>query len=317
VDAPPRLLADGPMIVGVDENKRSRDALAFGQQLALALPGELIAIHVHTLEEFDALMSGHDPDEVERLVTQDSAAKRAEVHALAAEMGVSEVQFQQATSAAAGLHDQVVARDAVAVVLGSSSRAGLGRVLPGGTAERLLSGSPVPVAVASNGYASRHPRLAVIGVGFDESPEARRAVRWAAELTRRSGASLRLLAVHAPMAFGGTVAGGALGTQTVSQVLAKELQCETEHLADVLSGDLDVEPHLFRGPPAKVLVEHSQQLDLLVLGSRGYGPVKSVLLGSVSSYVLRNAHSPVLVVPRAATATPPGSNPNERATNGP
>ncbi|MGH2973909.1 MAG: universal stress protein [Solirubrobacterales bacterium] len=52
------------------------------------------------------------------------------------------------------------------------------------------------------------------------------------------------------------------------------------------------------GPPAEVLVEHSQQLDLLVLGSRGYGPVKSVLLGSVSSHVLRNAQCPVLVAPR-------------------
>jgi nucleotide-binding universal stress UspA family protein len=306
VDEPPRVVGAGPLIVGVDDTDRSRDAIALGQQLALALPRELIAVYVHTLEELDALMSGHHPDEVERLVAEHAAAKHAKVRAVAAEMGVSDVQLRQATSAAAGLHDQAVGNDAALVALGSSSRSGLGRVLPGGTAERLLSGSPVPVAVAPNGYASRVPRLAVIGVGFDESPDAQQAVRWAADFTSRSGASLRLLAVDAPVAFGGTAVGGAWGMQTARQVLAGELQSESEHLAEVLSADLDVDARLFRGPPAKVLVEHSQHLDLLVLGSRGYGPLKSVLLGSVSSYVLRNAHCPVLVVPRVGNGDQAG-----------
>lgn len=247
MDEPPPVVGDGPLIVGVDETERSRDAIALGQQLAPALPGELMAVYVHTLEELDALMSGHRPDEVERLVAEHAAAKHAKVRALAAEMGVSGVELKQATSAAAGLHDQAVESDAALVALGSSSRSGLGRVLPGGTAERLLSGSPVPIAVAPNGYASRVPRLAVIGVGFDESPDAQQAVRWAADLSSRSRASLRLLAVEAPVAFGSTGL-GAWGTQTVGQALATELQSETEHLAEALSADLDVDSHLFRGP---------------------------------------------------------------------
>jgi nucleotide-binding universal stress UspA family protein len=90
------------------------------------------------------------------------------------------------------------------------------------------------------------------------------------------------------------------GTQTVDQVLAKERQVESEQLAEALSSDVAAESHSFRGDPAKVLVKQSERLGLLVLGSRGYGPIKSVLLGSVSSYVLRNARCPVLVVPRGA-----------------
>jgi hypothetical protein len=70
-------LGDGPLIVGVDEGERSRDALSLGQQLDLTLPGELIAVYVHTLEDFDALMSGQDPDEVERLVAQHAEEDRA------------------------------------------------------------------------------------------------------------------------------------------------------------------------------------------------------------------------------------------------
>jgi nucleotide-binding universal stress UspA family protein len=53
------------------------------------------------------------------------------------------------------------------------------------------------------------------------------------------------------------------------------------------------------GDPAAVLAEASaDRLDLLVLGSRDYGPVRSVLLGGVGHAVLRAAACPVIVVPR-------------------
>lgn len=302
VDAPPRLLGDGPLIVGVDEGDRSRDAIALGQALGLALSGELIALYVHNLEALGGSMSGRDAEEDGLSPARDAAATRAKLSALAAEMGLSDVQMRQAASPAAGLYEEALASDAAVVVIGSSRRSGLGRVLPGGTAERLLSGSPVPVAVAPNGYAKRELRLAVIGVGFDGAPESRRAAGWAADVAGRAGASLRLLAVAGPIAFGSTPA-DIWGTQTAGQALAKQLRGETERLAEGLSADLDVEPQIYRGAPAKKLVEVSRKLDLLVLGARGYGPVKSVLLGSVSSYVLRNAHCPVLVVSRGDSQT--------------
>lgn len=285
-------------MVGVDPSERSRDAIALGQQLALGLPGELMPVYIHTLEGLGSLMSGHRSREVEELVANDAAAKHGRVRALAQEMRISEVQLQQASSAAEGLHRQAVESNAALVVIGSSSRSGLGRLLPGGTAERLLSGSAVPVAVAPKGYAEREAGRAVVGVGFDDAPESQQAVKWAAGLARRSGASLELLAIHAPLAFGGAAVSGALGTESVNEVLGKELQSQSEKLAETLPSDLSVVSRLFKGDPSRVLVEHSQQLDLLVLGSRGYGPVKSVLLGSVSSYVIHNAYCPILIVPR-------------------
>lgn len=256
-------------------------ALALGQQFGHELPGGLAAVYVHTLEGLEPLMAGQRLEEVEQLVAADASAKHAKVRALAAEIGVSNVAVRQASSAATGLHDQAVESGAALVAIGSSGRSGLGRVLPGGTAERLLSGSPVPVAVAPNGYASREEGRREIGVGFDKSPEAQHAVQWAADLARRSGASLQLLSVHPPIPFGSAVAGGAFGSATVNQVLAQELQAASEQLAEALSSDLSrsVDSHLFRGESGKLLVEHSQPLDLLVLGSRGRGPAKSVLLG--------------------------------------
>jgi nucleotide-binding universal stress UspA family protein len=80
----------------------------------------------------------------------------------------------------------------------------------------------------------------------------------------------------------------------VNQVMAERLRADAEELASALSA----EPRVFNGDAGRALVEHSESLDLLVLGSRGYGPLRSVLLGSVSSYVMRHAGCPVLVVPR-------------------
>jgi nucleotide-binding universal stress UspA family protein len=73
-----------------------------------------------------------------------------------------------------------------------------------------------------------------------------------------------------------------------------------EALAKDLESDLTVESRLLRGGAPSVLAAQSEELDLLVLGSRGYGPVKSVLLGSVSSQVIKDAESPVLIAPRPA-----------------
>jgi len=69
---------------------------------------------------------------------------------------------------------------------------------------------------------------------------------------------------------------------------------------------LTVEDRLINGEAAEAIVEASQGLDLLLLGSRGYGPVRRTLLGSVATAVTNSAECPVLVVPRAAGMDPLG-----------
>jgi nucleotide-binding universal stress UspA family protein len=297
---PAAAVPDGPLIVGVDGADRARDAIALGQQLAIDLPGGIEAVYIHTLEGLDDLMTGKRPHEFEKLVAEDEAAKLSEVRTLVAPMGIEEVQVRRAATPSEGLYAQVAESKASIVVIGSSERSGLGKLLPGGTAERLLSASPVAVAVAPNGYADREKAREVVGVGFDDSPESRLAVEWAADIARRGGASLRLLAVHTLLPFGGLAAGGDWGTMAVNEVLGSELQSAMEALAKDLESDLTVESRLLRGGAPSVLAAQSEELDLLVLGSRGYGPVKSVLLGSVSSQVIKDAESPVLIAPRPA-----------------
>jgi nucleotide-binding universal stress UspA family protein len=66
-----------------------------------------------------------------------------------------------------------------------------------------------------------------------------------------------------------------------------------------LPSELRALPVIDRGDPVQKLLEEAEVgVDLLVLGSRGFGPVMRLLIGSVSSRVIRAAPCPVLVVPR-------------------
>jgi nucleotide-binding universal stress UspA family protein len=69
-----------------------------------------------------------------------------------------------------------------------------------------------------------------------------------------------------------------------------------------LSARVESEGTVYSGRPADVLVGMSEMVDILVVGSRGYGPLKAVLLGGVSGRVIRSAACPVVVVPRRAAS---------------
>jgi nucleotide-binding universal stress UspA family protein len=186
--------------------------------------------------------------------------------------------------------------DVAAIVLGSSERSGLGRIAPGKTAVRLLSGSRVPVAVAPRGYEAPIGQAPLIGVGFDGGDEAEAALEWAADFARAVGGRLRVIAVHEPMAFGG-VGVVTVPTASVSELMHRELENETKEAVARLDG-VEAEAVLTDGNAAAVLAGQTSELDLLVLGSRGYGPLRSVLLGTVSEATVAEAQSPVLIVPR-------------------
>jgi nucleotide-binding universal stress UspA family protein len=65
--------------------------------------------------------------------------------------------------------------------------------------------------------------------------------------------------------------------------------------------DIAVDVGTLLGDPAERLVAASDQLDVLVCGSRGYGRVRAVLLGSVSRQLVADAHCPVIVLPRGVS----------------
>ena len=111
-----------------------------------------------------------------------------------------------------------------------------------------------------------------------------------------------------------SVAGGGGGLSgSINDVLRRERQEKLAHAVAALDPDIDASEKLLDGDARELLARESGELDLLVVGSRGYGPLRAVLLGSVSSALVRSAESPLVVVPRAAngdTPTPGSSRPS-------
>jgi nucleotide-binding universal stress UspA family protein len=210
-----------------------------------------------------------------------------------------EMRVISARSPATGLSQIAEREQASLIVVGPSRRAGLGQVRPGSVGERLLSGASSPVGVAPRGYAQAERSLGVIGCAFDGSPESHLAVEWASDLASASAARLVVVSAHAPMAFG-QIPAGLPSPESVNQVLRRELRQEQEQV--IAAHDRQAEGVFTDGDAADVLERASEDVELLVLGSRGYGPLRATVLGSVSQQVLRNAASPVVVRPRGVSA---------------
>ena len=185
-------------------------------------------------------------------------------------------------------------------MVGSSHRSAIGRILVGGTGERLLSGASAPVAVAPAGYATPGAGIQTVGCGFDGSQESHRALAWAAELARTTSARLHVLSVYEPTLPVSLALGGGLPTASINEALRRQCDAELAQAMSATDADIDAIGTLLDGDAQEQLVGESAGLDLLVVGSRGYGPLRAVLLGSVSSALVRSAQSPLVVVPRGA-----------------
>ncbi len=182
-----------------------------------------------------------------------------------------------------------------AIVIGSPHRGAVGRVMIGSVAMNLLSGAPADVAVAPRGYAeAKHETLREIAVGYDGAPEAKVALRRAERLARPSNARIKLLTVVTP-----PVATPAMVPGTYSPEYPPEPERVVQEGLDSIEAALAAESTRLDGDPATELArECEESVDLLVVGSRGYGPLARVLLGSVSRKIAGDAPCPLLVVRR-------------------
>jgi nucleotide-binding universal stress UspA family protein len=195
------------------------------------------------------------------------------------------------------------------VVVGSTGRGPKGAMLLGTTAERVVHVSRCPVAVVPNGYERPEGGVTAIGVAYTDQPEAEEALRAAASLARTGKAQLRVITVVDPK-YAQEQARGLMADQhhdvrsSAEAATRTRLAIEANTRARVaeLAGDLDAEVDLNIDEPVRSLVAASAHLDLLVMGSRGLGPHKAVLFGSVSRRVVDQAACPVIVIPRGSAA---------------
>jgi nucleotide-binding universal stress UspA family protein len=179
-------------------------------------------------------------------------------------------------------------------------------------ATRLLHGAPVPVAIAPVGYADEpQDRIRVVGVGFDGQPESRAALSAGEQIALEHGATMRVYAVVLPNPM--TTSRIERTPDEYRRLINESLEVQLHEKVDDLDGTVRAAAHVNRGDPTASLIARTREgLDLLVLGSRGYGPLRRVLFGSVSSELIGKAECPVLVLPRQVSA---GDDPTVEPAN--
>jgi nucleotide-binding universal stress UspA family protein len=297
------------IVVGFDAGVESDDALALGHALAEPDRAQLhvaIVLPRAPVPFEEAIAGGQLSEQLDRELYASATRQLGGSESVRANLDGA----RAGRSAARALYEYAEEREADLIVVGSSHRGKLGRALIGSVAESLLRGAPCAVAVAPRGFARReHHGFDLIGVAYDGSPEADLALQEAELLSHSLEARLRLIAVVPP-----TSAIGPQVDELERRVLRRAYRGILEWGASKLAEGAQQETVLVEGDPAKILADQGSQLDLLVLGSRGYGAIRGALLGAVSSGVIRTASCPVLVTPRGlAGDSPADTNSAHRA----
>ena len=205
------------------------------------------------------------------------------------------------------LHELADEIHATVTVIGSAHHGPVGKVILGGVGDSMLSGAPCAIAVAPLGFAEGEQKLGRIGVAVDGSWQAWRALQGAAVLAEAAKTPIRVLTVEEPhhYALGGALS--PLSPEQYEQYKEKESESILDEAFEKVPPAVSAERSLLHGPAAEALAEEAKDLDLLILGSRGYGPVKGALLGSVSAKLMRSAPCALLVFPRGSGSDPLGA----------
>jgi nucleotide-binding universal stress UspA family protein len=275
-------------IAAYDGSAASRAAVRFAVELARAEGAEVAAVHVYPALPPAGLRSRVFDKELEADL---HAEGRTIIEGLDVE-GVAR-RLLLAGRPAQALHELAEEEGASLIVVGATHQGHLGRAVPGSVGAKLIHGAPCPVCVAP---ADGTGPIRTIVVAYDEGVQSRAALREAERLARGLGAKLRIVAVQQLNVYAGP-RGGAM-TQ-FDQVVRDELDERVRAAADAIAG-VTVETVTVIGEPTRVLTEAAAGADLVVTGSRGYGPLHSVLVGGVSRHLVDHAPCPVLVVPRDA-----------------
>ncbi len=271
------------VVVGVDGAANGYDAIALGTRLTEP-DGRLTLVHVHggELNPSHALVPGYL--EAER----DASMKLLRQGRDAAQRG-AELVSVVAMSVGRALHVQAEEGEADLIVVGSCERGLIGRTVLGDDTRAALMGAPCAVAIASSGYAEHPVPFANVGVAYDESPESDAALALAREIAAPTRATVRALEVLALPSYPYT---------GLAVMAGADLDVVLGEANDRLAELPGVDARAVFGLAGEALASFSEQVDILVTGSRGYGPARRLMFGSTTRYLERHSRCSLLVLPR-------------------
>jgi nucleotide-binding universal stress UspA family protein len=293
----------GRIVVGIDGSPTSERALRWAAEEAVLTEAVLDVVHAwlptYPLTAHDVFddQAGLENAAHRRLL--DAVAQvGSEVEGL---VGIRErLELEHPTTALLK-----AAEGADLLVVGTRGRGGFTGLLLGSVSQRCLTHAPCPVAVVPPTAATSDRPTGRIVTGVDGSQASYDALRWAAIEARRR--SSRLEIVHAWLIPELMVPTGAVfvgapeelerASRSVLDTAATWLEAE---LGDEGGKPPEHELRSVAGSPASALLEQARGADLLVVGARGLGPFRGLLLGSVSHQCASHSTCPTVVVRPAA-----------------
>lgn len=295
------------VIIGANPDDAGRDALALGTLLCHALGAEPVLCHVHpaafnypSKAHVDAEWSSYLHAEAEKVL---ATAKQQMIE----EYGWSDVRTVIGAhhSSGQGLAEVASSELADYIVIGSAPGAAPGAFQIGSTANKLLHGAPVPVAVAPSGYRNKTPdRLGRVVVGFRNTEEARQALAKGSEMADSADVPLLALTVLVRHRVYGSKLGESAEDAVLAQLQEDVEAAQREALAGLnLAQGASSLTQIADSPRSAVLRLEWAGDELLVLASAQGGPLRRVFLGDMTYKMLRATPVPAIVLPRHTTVT--------------
>ena len=296
------MTSPAPVLAAFAPSKSSREPIEFGMAASRVTGAPLIVVHVHRGGPLVSWFGG----DVDDTVGDDSRSLDNLRKDFEREKVPARIEAVQERTIAGGLLKAIEEYKPQLVVLGSSTRGTVGKVLLGGSAERLIHEATCPVAIVPHRYQRPEKGVQMIGAAYSHTAEGREALEAAATMARRSGAGLRVI----------TVLEGDVERQTSGMMAEQHHEADPRGAAEArkrmgaeaalrnavaeLASDLDVDIDVLAQDPGEALIAASRHVDLLVMGSRARGHRRSVALGSVSRAVAGGAACPVIILPKGA-----------------
>lgn len=287
------------IVVGVDESSSAGDALRWAVRERALRDGRLSAVLVWTY------LGQHHPsgDDVFRpgYGEQDAVAALAEFVKRTVPDDVADIDQKVVCDLPArGLLDESAGADLL--VVGSRGLGGFRRAMLGSVSQQLAHHATVPLVIVRVLSDADRPERIVVGV--DGSEDSRRALAWALDEARVRHAPVTVVNGWEPPPVGMIGLAAVPADEETGEAEARRLI--EDSLAAVDTGGLEdaIEVRPVKGAPAAAVLDAAEAATLVVVGSRGLGGFKGLLLGSVSQHVIHHAGCPVVVVPSARRVRP-------------
>lgn len=289
-----------PIVVGFDGSDAAGQAVTWAARVAASRQAPLVVLHAADMFRYihDAGTSVWDPEDIDR-ATLAGAERGAEL----ARAAVPDIEVSTATSMHSGaLALEDLSADAQLVVVGNTGRGRVAGIILGSTAFHVATRAECPVVVVPEGAQELPGAGSRVAVATDGSPSGSTAVKHAAAIAARYGAPLQIITAWEPAPYDSYGLGSTVGlTQTAD--LDAQIERAAERIAEAAVQDaVDLHPGLqvsttvAQGRAVDVIARESAGAAVLVVGARGRGDLKSLLLGSTSRAVLHLATCPVEIV---------------------